>query len=195
MFVKICGLTSSDAVHTAVEAGADAVGFVFADSPRRVSPKKAEKLCSDLPNHLIRVAVMHHPSADEWAAVREEFAPDWLQTDASDFQELTLPIGCKAFPVYRNGLVPPPITSGRILFEGVKSGKGKLADWSEAATIATRTRLVLAGGLNTDNVEEAIRTVEPWGVDVSTGVERQPGEKDSRRIASFIAHAKAAETL
>jgi phosphoribosylanthranilate isomerase len=195
VFVKICGLTSSDAVHAAVEAGADAIGFVFADSPRRISPERAKKLCRGLPGNLVRVAVMHHPSADEWAAVREEFAPDWLQTDAGDFGRLTLPAGCKPLPVYRNGQVTSAITPARVLFEGTQSGRGELADWSKAASIANRTRLILAGGLHADNVKEAIHAVEPWGVDVSSGVERKPGEKDPGRIALFIAQAKVAETL
>ena len=122
MFVKICGLTSPDAVHAAVEAGADAVGFVFAYSPRRVSPDKAKNLCKDLPRNLVRVAVMRHPSASEWAAVRDEFAPDWLQTDAGDLEELTVPAGCEPLPVYRAGQPTPATTPERVLFEGAQSG-------------------------------------------------------------------------
>lgn len=194
MFVKICGLTSSAAVQAAVDAGADAVGFVFADSPRRVSPQQAIDLCRELPANLVRVAVMRHPSPEEWAAVRDVFAPDWLQTDAADFAELSLPATCEALPVYRNGEPAAATTPGCILFEGARSGRGELADWSEAATIADSTRLILAGGLDTDNVVDAIHAVEPWGVDVSSGVERQPGDKDPAKIAMFIAHARAAET-
>ncbi|MFL2546423.1 MAG: phosphoribosylanthranilate isomerase [Candidatus Rariloculaceae bacterium] len=194
MFVKICGLSSADAVQAAVDAGANAVGFVFAESPRRVTPAKARELCRGLPENLIRVAVMRHPSPAEWNAVQEEFRPDWLQTDADDFSELELDPGCEPLPVYRNGQQTALTNPERILFEGIQSGKGELADWSEAASIAARARLILAGGLDADNVAAAIDAVAPWGVDVSSGVERRPGEKDPAKIDLFIARARAAET-
>jgi phosphoribosylanthranilate isomerase len=194
VFVKICGLTDSDAVHAAVEAGADALGFVFAKSPRRVSPEQAAQLCRNLPDDLVRVAVMRHPSSAEWAAVQEGFAPDWLQTDAEDLEYLDLPEGCKPLPVYRNGQPIPPIGSERVLFEGTRSGSGELADWPEAAAFAGKTQLILAGGLDADNVGEAIHAVDPWGVDVSSGVEREPGKKDPTKIQLFLARARAAET-
>jgi len=194
VFVKICGLTDSDAVHAAVEAGADALGFVFATSPRKVSPELAAQLCSNLPDYLVSVAVMRHPSAAEWAAVQEGFAPDWLQTDAEDLEQLELPRGCRPLPVYRNHQPIPAVSSDRILFEGTRSGSGELADWPEAAAFASRTQLILAGGLDANNVGEAIQAVDPWGVDVSSGVEREPGKKDPAKIRLFIARARAAET-
>jgi hypothetical protein len=137
---------------------------------------------------------MRHPSAEEWAAVQKDFEPDWLQTDAADFDELMLPGSCEPLPVYRNGQLPVSAGAGRILFEGLNSGSGTLADWREAATIATQTQLILAGGLHADNVVDAIDAVEPWGVDVSSGVEREPGRKDAAKIQLFIARARAAET-
>ncbi len=193
MFVKICGLTNRAAVDAAVAAGADAIGFVFADSPRRVSPDKAARLCENLPGDFFRVAVMHHPSAAEWQAVRERFAPDWLQTDAEDLQALELPANCQPLPVYRSGRLTSAKCPARILFEGSRSGSGEVADWREAASIATETQLILAGGLDADNVADAIHTVDPWGVDVSSGVEREPAVKDAEKIRLFIARARAAE--
>ena len=102
MFVKICGLNTEASVQAAVEAGADALGFVFADSPRQVTPARAAELTRNLPPGVAKVAVMLHPTAPEWNAVRDEFGPDWLQTDAEDFSALEVPetIGC--FPVYRD---------------------------------------------------------------------------------------------
>ena len=93
MFVKICGLTTLAAVQAAVANGADAVGFVFAQSPRRVHPEVAKSLCETVPANVIRVAVMRHPGADEWSAVRDVFEPDWLQTDVADLasRQLTRP--------------------------------------------------------------------------------------------------------
>jgi len=193
VFVKICGMTSEDAIHAAVTAGADAVGFVFAESPRCIAPDKAAQLCRDLPEGLVRVAVMQHPSAEEWQEVRERFTPDWLQTDAEDFQALDLPAGCQPLPVYRHGRLNPAAIPARILFEGSRSGSGEVANWREAAAITAATRVILAGGLDAQNVAEAIHAVEPWGVDVSSGVESEPGKKDPQKIQMFIAHARAAE--
>ena len=193
MFVKICGLTDNAGLQAAVAAGADAVGFVFADSPRRISPDRAARLCRDLPENLIRVAVMRHPSIEEWQAVREEFAPDWLQTDAADFENLELATDCDALPVYRNGQQTNLADTARLLFEGRDSGKGEIADWREAAAVAGETQVILAGGLNPSNVTDAIRTVTPWGVDVSSGVEKEPGKKDPAKIKQFVARVRAVE--
>jgi len=189
-WVKICGLTSREAVQAAAEAGADAVGFVFADSPRRVLPGEARRLCEGLDPRVIRVAVMRHPGPDEWAAVRDGFAPDWLQTDAADYETLEVPETCARLPVYRDNDLD--LASGsakmpaRFLFEGAHSGTGERADWPAAAALADRAELVLAGGLSPDSVEEALAAVAPWGVDVSSGVERAPGYKDPARIAAFV---------
>ena len=96
MFVKICGLNTEEAVQVAVDAGADALGFVFAESSRQVTPARAVELAKNLPAGVAKVAVMLHPTADEWNAVRDEFVPDWLQTDADDFADINVPdhIGC-----------------------------------------------------------------------------------------------------
>ncbi len=193
MFIKICGLTSDDAVQAAVSAGADALGFVFADSTRRVTPDQATRLCRDLPAELVRVAVMRHPSAEEWQMVRERFAPHWLQTEAEDFEALDLPADCRPLPVYRNGRITPAKLPPRMLFEGMTSGVGQVADWREATSIAAETQMILAGGLDVDNVADAIHTVDPWGIDVSSGVESKPAEKDPKKIRWFIARARAAE--
>lgn len=189
-WVKICGLTSREAIDAAVEAGADAVGFVFAESPRRVAPARARQLCEGLHGQVTRVAVMQHPDPDDWARVRDEFDPDWLQTDAADFTTITVPESVTRLAVYRDDAANIVSVSAkmpaRYLFEGVRSGRGERADWMAAATLASRSELVLAGGLSPDNVEEALDTVRPWGVDVSSGVERAPGDKDPARIAAFV---------
>ena len=192
IFVKICGINSVEAAEAAVEAGADALGFVFAASPREVTPERARELSAAVPSTVARVAVLRHPARALWTRVLEVFAPDWLQTDAEDFAEIELPEGCAALPVYRDGrapAAPPP----RLLFEGTASGSGRTADWDEARALAARCELILAGGLEAANVEDAIRRVQPWGVDVSSGVERRRGEKDARKITEFIARVRAVE--
>ena len=106
MFVKICGINSPEALAAAVRAGADAVGFVFAESPREVSPERAKELCAGLPGHVVRIAVMRHPFAERWQRALQVFAPDWLQTDAEDLPAIKLPVSCVALPVYRDGNAP-----------------------------------------------------------------------------------------
>jgi len=194
MFLKICGMTSTDAVDAALAAGVDALGFVFAESPREVTAEQALSLSEAVPGDVVRVAVMHHPSAALVAHVLGVFEPDWLQTDAEDFEAISLPADCAAVPVFRNGHVPmhddqPP----RLLFEGAISGSGKVADWNEARELAQRTELILAGGLDAHNVVDAIEQVKPWGVDVSSGVEREPGRKDAGKIREFVARVRTVE--
>ena len=191
MFVKICGLRTAAAVEAAVDEGVDALGFVFADSPRRVSPEEARALCVGLPRKIKRVAVMRRPKQSELNAVIKGFNPRWLQTDSGDFEWLdTAPIG-KCLPVYRSGAVVPP-QGGMVLFESANSGQGELADWEQAAEIAQRQKLILAGGLTPDNVARAIEQVRPWGVDVSSGIELERGVKDIGLIRAFVAAARSA---
>jgi phosphoribosylanthranilate isomerase len=196
VFVKICGLTDAAAVRAAAAAGADAVGFVFAPSPREVTPETAAELCRELPAGIKRVAVLRHPERARWQRVLEVFAPDWLQTDAEDLAAIELPPACTGLPVYREGRLPSGAAMpARLLFEGAVSGSGRTADWDEARALAARTRLVLAGGLDAANVGEAIRRVRPWGVDVSSGVERRRGEKDPAMIEEFVARVRALEEV
>ena len=101
LVVKICGLRKADDVKAAVSAGADAVGFVFADSVRRVEPARAATLAHSVPDTVKKVAVMLHPSNEEWQRVMQAFSPDVLQTDAEDFAGLDIPSGIDTWPVYR----------------------------------------------------------------------------------------------
>lgn len=192
VWVKICGLTTDEGVDAAVQAGADAIGFVFAPSKRQVTATRAALLAKRAPASVIRVAVMQHPSqaaVDEvWSVLR----PDVLQTDIADLAQLTIPTGLVVVPVMRAGAPAANPLPARMLFEGPISGAGKTADWDAASALAGRTQLVLAGGLNPGNVADAIRVVRPFGVDVSSGVEREPGIKDPDRIHEFVRAARAA---
>lgn len=194
MFVKICGIVSPEAVEAAVSAGADALGFVFAESPREVKPEQAKSLCAGVPPNVIRVAVMRHPHKEQWERVLEVFEPNWLQTDADDFRWIKLPATCLALPVFRESNAPADSDlPDRLLYEGTHSGSGRVADWDEASGLARVAEVILAGGLTADNVEDAIRFVRPWGVDVSSGVERARGEKDPAKIREFVARVRAIE--
>lgn len=192
ILVKVCGLKEQPHVRHAVDAGAGAVGFVFAASPRRIAPAAARAISENLPSHVRRVAVMLHPSNEEWLAVLEQFAPDVLQADAGDFETLQIPAAVERWPVYREGQAAPD-TDGRYVYEGANSGQGKTVDWSTAARLARRGNMLLAGGLNAGNVATAIRAVRPFGVDASSGLESAPGKKDPERITDFINAVRAAE--
>jgi phosphoribosylanthranilate isomerase len=202
MFVKVCGLREERHVRDAVEAGADAIGFVFADSVRRVTPAEAAAISAGVPETVKRVAVMLHPTNDEWQAVLAGFAPDVLQTDAEDFAALDVPDSVERWPVYRQGnkvtdTFRPSIKVSvtlipTYLYEGARSGAGEAIDWTMAAEVARRGNMILAGGLSAENVAEAIATVRPFGVDASSAVESSRGVKDSQKIRDFIRAAKAA---
>ena len=181
------------AVTVAVDAGADAIGFVFADSVRRVSARHAAAISARVPRRIKRVAVMLHPTNDEWQKVRTSFQPDVLQTDLADFDYLDVPEGIEKWPVMREGTMPAGDQLPEIfVYESKASGSGQIVDGQLAAQLAKRGKMILAGGLNIANVPEAIREVAPFGVDVSSGVESAPGKKESTKIQAFINAVRAA---
>jgi phosphoribosylanthranilate isomerase len=195
LWIKICGLRTAGAVEVAAAAGANAVGFVFHEaSPRNLPLPVARELWHEVPSGVERVAVFLHPSQALVDAVLDAIEPDWLQTDADDLPTLRLPTGLKVLPVLRSGAAAPGSLPGRCLFESARSGVGERADWDAAASLARETQLVLAGGLHPANVAEAVRAVRPFGVDVSSGVERERGVKDATLIRAFIRAARAAES-
>jgi len=193
MWVKICGLTTPDAVEAALAAGVEAIGFVFAESPRRVTPQAAARLAQAARGRAACVAVTRHPAqgaVDEILAVLD---PDILQSDAADLRSLSLPARLQLLPVLRaSGPGEAPLPT-RLLFKGPRSGTGVPCDWDAARQLAQRSQLVLAGGLDADNVAAAIAQVRPFGVDVSSGVEDRPGIKSPAAIARFVAAARNAD--
>ena len=191
-WIKICGMTSAAGVAAAAEAGADAIGFVLAPSVRRVSAQEAARLAHDVRSDLRCVAVMQHPQQAEVDAVVQELGPDLLQSELEDFGQLRLPPQVGQLPVVRGLRAPSQGWPPRLLFEGARSGSGATADWTQAAALAAQTRLVLAGGLHEGNVGEAIRTVRPFGVDASSGLESRPGVKSEQKIHAFVRAARAA---
>lgn len=192
VWIKICGLTTNDAVAAAVDAGADAIGFVFAASKRQVSARRAAELTRNVPASVARVAVMQHPVQSLLNEVWDVFRPDVLQTDAEDLEHLNVPAGLSVTPVIRAGRAPLHPLPPRLLFEGPCSGTGEVADWNAAAALSRATQLILAGGLDPANVANAIAAVRPFGVDVSSGVEAAPGIKDVAKIYQFVRAAQAA---
>jgi phosphoribosylanthranilate isomerase len=211
LWIKICGMCTATDVEAAAAAGADAVGFVFYEpSPRNLTAASARPLQAAVPGGVERVAVFLHPSQSLIDEVLDAIRPDWVQTDVDDLDRLTLPAGQRVLPVLRINVgqkidsepfFPAPMRAKcgsepnfRVMLEGGRSGRGERADWAEARALAARCQLVLAGGLDAGNVAEAVQTVRPFGIDVSSGVESARGVKDPARIREFIRAARAAES-
>ena len=191
--IKICGINDSESIHAAIQAGADAIGFVFYEhSPRNLTLDKAVRLAADMPNNVIKVAVMMHPSVTHWEGVQKRFRPDAVQTDMEDFSYLKVKAGIEKWPVLREGSVLECCPE-KFVYEGKTSGQGKVVDWKIAGEFAKRGQMILAGGLSATNVREAIQLVSPFGVDVSSAVESRPGIKDTHKIRAFISEVKTVQ--
>lgn len=202
--VKVCGLTTPDAIDSAVQSGADAVGVVLAPSPRRVTLRQADSLLARVPAFVMRVGVFLRPTEDEVVEALQTLPLDLVQTDDGDFED-----GAACVPpemrlrVVREGdafaqRVRDALDASRtVLVEGARSGVGRRVglDAIERLPGDLRSRLILAGGLTPANVGEVIRRVRPFGVDVSSGVERSPGEKDTRLIHDFLLAVRETERL
>ncbi len=190
--VKVCGLTTPFAVQAAVASGVDAVGFVFAKSPRQVSVELAVRLCAEVPPFVTRVAVMRWPSAPALARVLAAVPVDVVQLYPQPGDPAPALAGRRYLPALCDGddlheRLAATAAQGPVLLDGARAGHGEVSDWSRIAAIARARPVVLAGGLDPDNVQAAIRAVRPTAVDVSSGVEAQPGIKDAARIADFVA--------
>jgi len=192
MWIKICGITTPQAVAAALAARVDAIGFVFADSPRQLTLEDAVALAEPARGRVRCVAVTRHPSQRYLDDVLAVFRPDVLQTDSDDLRALRLPRQLELLPVFRGWDGPQSKLPARLLFEGPTSGSGTPCDWTIAQRVARRTQLVLAGGLDADNVAAAISAVRPFGVDVSSGVEERPGVKSPTEVVRFATAARSA---
>ena len=191
-FIKICGMTTQLAVDTALACEVDAIGFVFATSVRQVTPQRASELARPARHKVACVAVTRHPTQADIEAILKDFRPDILQTDVEDLGSLDLPRALSVLPVMRPPIDAACVLPGRVLFEGPVSGSGQITDWQAAAELARRCEVILAGGLNPLNVGIAVRQVRPFGVDVSSGVEDQPGIKSADKIEKFVTAARMA---
>jgi phosphoribosylanthranilate isomerase len=192
MWIKICGMTTPAAVEAALQAQVDALGFVFAASPRQLTPRAALGLARPARGRARCVAVTRHPTREALGEILAVFKPDVLQTDLADLDDLGPLPGVELLPVVRAGETVPASLPGRILFEGPSSGSGIASDWRAARALAQRTRLVLAGGLDAGNVAAALAAVSPYGVDVSSGVEAERGVKSPLKIMAFVTAVRAA---
>ncbi len=199
--IKICGFTEPSGLAAAVEAGVDSIGLVLDPSPRRLSFEKAAELAKLVPDHVELIAVCGRPTAEEVVEIAERLRPSSIQLMA----EAMPPPGhdLSILPAFedgpdivervRNYCLKHPDTRPVVLADGPRPGSGIKADWSRVERLADFSRLVLAGGLTPENVGQAIRRMNLFGVDVSSGVELSPGVKDAAKIHAFVAAVRNAE--
>ena len=190
LWIKICGMTTPEAVEAAVATGVDAIGFVFAESVRQVTLARAASLAEPARGRIVCTAVTRHPTQQAIDEIIAIFQPDLLQTDAEDLLGLRLPQQLPLLPVFRRWNGDEQHLPSRLLFEGLTSGSGMPADWVTAQQLARKSELILAGGLNATNVATAVAAVNPFGVDVSSGVEARPGIKSQTEISRFVSAAR-----
>jgi phosphoribosylanthranilate isomerase len=195
LWIKICGMTTPEAVEASLEAGVDAIGFVFAESARQVTLQQAAELAEPARGRVVCTAVTRHPTQQVLEEILEVFQPDLLQTDAEDLRSLRLPPQLPLLPVFRRWEAGDQQLPSRLLFEGPISGSGLPSDWTSARRLARQSQLVLAGGLTAANVGAAIAEVRPYGVDVSSGVEERRGIKSRAAIARFVSAARSTAAI
>jgi phosphoribosylanthranilate isomerase len=212
-WIKICGTTSLEDALSSIEAGADALGFIFAPSKRRILPENAQKIIRELPPNIEKIGVFMDAGAmGIRQVVREveltgiqmhgegEFPPEvysYLPEDRRDkLRKIKTLIVWQDFERNFDSYAAVPGVVDAWLFDS-GAGSGQTFDWqSVRAKLGDRQgQFIVAGGLNPQNVGDAIRTFKPWGIDVVSGVEREPGRKDPEKLKAFVAAVREAEQI
>ncbi len=197
--VKVCGITNVEDALAAIEWGADALGFVFAPSPRQVTSEQASRIVAQLPPFVCKVGVFVDSDLQTVRRVISACGLDLAQLHGSEspaYCETLSPKVIKAFQVKDETvltLLPSYRVSAYLLDSydaAKKGGTGRSFDWSIAAQAALHRTIILSGGLTSQNVGQAILSVKPYAVDVSSGVESHPGKKDLARLRDFLTVAK-----
>lgn len=199
MFVKVCGTTSEDDALLAVAMGADAVGFIFAPSPRQVAAGVVADIVKRLPPEVLTVGVFRDHSPDRVVEMVNATGVKAAQLHGSESAAQCAWIRARTPMVIKAFAAGNPAVAGAadyhadvVMLDYPSPGSGQVFDWRLADGVPPGQRLLLAGGLHAGNVADAIAQARPWGVDVATGVETEPGQKDPTKLREFIAAAKAA---
>jgi phosphoribosylanthranilate isomerase len=192
--VKICGITRLEDALESERAGADAIGFVFVPNTKRfVTLERAAEISRDLSAFITRVGVFRDASLEEVLEAVRAAQLGAVQLHGPRLDEFALEVS-RHVPVIRAVSFQPGETlpeAQTLHVDGLEPGSGQAFDWSALDTSSLRgRRWILAGGLTPENVAHAIRTLEPWGVDLSSGVESAPGIKDHAKVRAFVAAAK-----
>ena len=213
MWVKICGTTNLQDALVAVDAGADAIGFVFGPSKRRVTPQQVAEITRALPDDIEKVGVIVNETPERIAEIVRVAGLTGVQLQGDEtpaftnaLRRLGLRLLVKTVQASAGiDTLAARIESYREVVDGIlldsgspaeRGGTGKRFAWKEAAGVLSGipngTPVIVAGGLSPENVSEAIATLHPWGVDVVTGVESEPGKKDPEKVRAFIEAARKA---
>ncbi|MGB9836560.1 MAG: phosphoribosylanthranilate isomerase [Candidatus Saccharicenans sp.] len=187
--IKICGLTNPEDARLAVEFGADAIGFIFSESPRKITQKEAEKIIREIPPFVVKVGVFVNERAERVKQLAEELNLDLLQfhgQESRDYLEQFRGKGYKAFRLKHHSDLQQIADSGYHFFLLDSAEKGKPFDWNMAVRAKRFGKFFLGGGLTPDNVNLALEKVRPYGVDVCSGIELRPGKKDQKKMKEFI---------
>lgn len=201
--IKVCGITNPEDALAAAELGADALGFVLAASPRRVSPEDLKRLVAGLPPFISKVGVFVDSPLDEVRRIMWDCGLDLAQlhgSESPEYCEALFPRAIKAFQVKDTTVLKqlPLYRASAYLLDGyhskLKGGSGQSFDWEIARQAGGLGRIILSGGLTPENVARAIAIARPYGVDVSSGVEARPGKKDHRKLTAFIHAVKESES-
>jgi phosphoribosylanthranilate isomerase len=196
--VKICGITNAGDARVAADAGADAVGLVFADSPRRVNVEAARRISMALPGHILRVGVFVDEEPADILRIAREVGLDLAQLHGDETPETVSAVRqggvkvMKALRVRDAGSLKAldGFEADLILLdaysERARGGTGERFDWEVAKSSTARDNIVISGGLGPENVREAIEFFEPYGVDASSSLEDGPGRKNGERVRRFV---------
>jgi len=204
--IKICGITNVEDALAAARFGADALGFIFAPSPRRISPEKAREIIKVLPPLVQTVGVFVDQDPGEVSSVAEMCGLDILQFHGSEPPDYCESFDHRVIKAVRlrnrqdlkrlakyDGVVHALLLDTYL--EGKLGGTGMTFNWEWAAEAGKYGRIILAGGLNPANVAAAISRARPYGVDASSGLEHRPGVKDHKKIMHFIAEVRQAANI
>jgi phosphoribosylanthranilate isomerase len=209
MIIKICGIKTLEIAQASVEAGADMLGFNFyPPSSRYITPEKCTEILSALiPGHasLVTVGIFVNEDPDRIREIMTTCKLDLAQLAGDETPQDLTALGGKALKAVRPCSLPEAEEQLRVFgrptapallvdahIKGAYGGTGETGDWALARQLAAQAPILLAGGLNPENVAAAVRAVDPWGVDVASGVESSPGVKDLAKILAFIAAARSA---
>lgn len=193
--VKVCGVTDGASARAAAEAGADLIGFHFCPSKRRIAPEAARRILDQLPRRPTVVGVFIDPTEREVAEVCAQVGLDRVQLHGAEAPGFSAPVDVIKVLKVRDGVLPDasgwpdPVLLDSWSADG-RGGTGRTWDWDLAAELVARRRVIVAGGLEPENVSEVVRRLHPYGVDVSSGVESAPGIKDPTRVRAFVQAVK-----
>jgi phosphoribosylanthranilate isomerase len=202
MFTKVCGITNPGDARVAADAGADAIGLIFAESPRKLTLKEARKVSVGLPENILKVGVFVDAEPGEVLEIAREVGLDLAQLHGDETPETVAAIRNAGLPVMKALRVRNMEALGALeryeadLFmldawsARARGGTGETFDWGLAKSVKGRGNIVVSGGLTPENVREAVEFFEPYGVDASSSLEERPGKKSGERVRRFVRAAK-----